>query len=185
MKPGPSSERAVVLAPKGRDAAVAAGLIKEAGYHANVCDDLTASIQKPKRLIYLSSGLHRSGDASLQDLTWERRPWQGQQAYADSKLHDVLLAFAVARRWSDVLSNALEPGWVATKMGGPGAPDNLDQGHRTQVWLAVSNEPGALVTGQYFYHKQLRSVNPVARDGDKQDALIEACARLSGVPFLY
>jgi NAD(P)-dependent dehydrogenase (short-subunit alcohol dehydrogenase family) len=146
---------------------------------------LTALIQRPKRLIYLSSGLHRSGDASLKDLTWERRSWQGQQAYADSKLHDVLLAFAVARRWNDVLSNALEPGWVATKMGGPGAPDNLDEGHRTQVWLAVSNELGALVTGQYFYHKQLRAVNPAARDTDKQDALIEACARFSGTPFLY
>jgi NAD(P)-dependent dehydrogenase (short-subunit alcohol dehydrogenase family) len=146
---------------------------------------LTALIQKPKRLIYLSSGLHRSGDASLKDLTWEQRSWQGQQAYADSKLHDVLLAFAVARRWNDVLSNALEPGWVATKMGGPGAPDNLDQGHRTQVWLAVSNELGALVTGQYFYHKQLRAANPATRDTDKQDALMEACARLSGVSFLY
>src|SRR5438105_12085217 len=70
---------------------------------------LTALIRKPKRLVYLSSGMHQSGDASLIDLTWEQRPWQGQQAYSDSKLHDVLLAFAAARRWPDVLSNALEP----------------------------------------------------------------------------
>src|SRR6266581_4798007 len=89
---------------------------------------LTALIQKPKRLIYLSSGLHQSGDASLNDLTWEQRPWQGQQAYSDTKLHDVLLAFAAARRWPDVLSNALEPGWVATRMGGAEAPDDLDAG---------------------------------------------------------
>src|ERR1700683_2117059 len=102
---------------------------------------LTALIQKPKRLVYLSSGLHQSGDASLKDLAWEHRPWQGQQAYSDSKLHDVLLVFAVARRWPDVLSNALEPGWVATKMGGAGAPDDLDAGHRTQVWLPPPHDP--------------------------------------------
>src|SRR6201747_215214 len=41
MKPGASSERAIILAPIGRDAAVAAALIKEAGYYANVCRDLT------------------------------------------------------------------------------------------------------------------------------------------------
>src|SRR5882724_13070239 len=136
---------------------------------------LTALIQKPKRLVYLSSGLHRSGDGSLKDLAWERRPWQGQQAYSDSKLHDVLLAFAIARRRPDVLSNALEPGWVATKMGGPGAPDNLDEGHRTQVWLATSDDPAATVSGEYFYHLGLRTPNPAAGDISRQEQLLEAC----------
>src|ERR1700683_2415359 len=135
---------------------------------------LTALIQRPKRLVYLSSGLHQSGDASLTDLDWEHRPWRGQQAYSDSKLHDVLLAFAIARLWPDVFSNALEPGWVATKMGGPGAPDDLDAAHRTQVWLAVSNDPAATVTGEYFYHKQLRKPNPASRDAEKQERLLEA-----------
>jgi len=142
---------------------------------------LTALIQRPKRLVYLSSGLHQSGDASLTDLTWERRPWQGQQAYSDTKLHDVLLAFAVARLWPDVFSNALEPGWVATKMGGPGATDDLDAGHRTQVWLAASDDPAATVTGQYFYHMRPRKPRPVTRDTRLQEALLDACKRLSGV----
>ena len=142
---------------------------------------LTALIHTPKRLVYLSSGLHRSGDASLKDLTWEQRPWQGQQAYSDTKLHDVLLAFAIARRWPGVLSNALEPGWVATKMGGPEAPDNLDAAHRTQVWLAVSNAKAAMVTGKYFFHKQLRPSHPATHETQIQDALIDACGRLSGV----
>ena len=142
---------------------------------------LTALIDRPKRLVYLSSGLHQSGDASLKDLTWEQRPWRGQQAYSDTKLHDVLLAFAVARRWPEVFSNALEPGWVATKMGGPGAPDDLDAGRRTQVWLAVSEDPAAKVTGEYFFHQRLRTPHPATRDPQLQERLIEECARLSGV----
>jgi NAD(P)-dependent dehydrogenase (short-subunit alcohol dehydrogenase family) len=142
---------------------------------------LTALIRRPKRLVYLSSGLHQSGDPSLKDLTWEQRAWRGLQAYSDTKFHDVLLAFAIARRWQDVLSNALEPGWVATKMGGPSAPDDLDAGRRTQVWLATSNDPAAMVTSQYFYHMRIRQPHPATCDVGRQEALIEACERLSGV----
>src|SRR5579862_8407471 len=142
---------------------------------------LTALIHKPKRLVYLSSGLHKSGDASLKDLAWEHRPWQGQQAYSDTKLHDILLAFAIARRWPGVLSNALEPGWVPTKMGGAGAPDDLDAGHRTQVWLAVSNDPSAMVTGQYFYHMKPRKPMAATHDTERQELLLEACKKFSGV----
>jgi NAD(P)-dependent dehydrogenase (short-subunit alcohol dehydrogenase family) len=142
---------------------------------------LTALIHRPKRLIYLSSGLHRSGDISLEDLSWERRPWQGAAAYSDTKLHDVLLAFAVARRWPEVLSNALEPGWVPTKMGGPGAPDDLDAAHRTQVWLAVSNDPAARVSGRYFYHLRPHSPHPAVFDVERQEKLLDACYRFSGV----
>lgn len=142
---------------------------------------LTALIQKPKRLVYLSSGLHKSGDANLQDLAWTERRWQGQQAYSDTKLHDVLLAFWVARHWPDVLSNALEPGWVPTKMGGPGAPDDLNEGYRTQAWLATSDDPAATVTGEYFYHMQVRKPNPATRDTERQEKLIDACRGFSGV----
>jgi hypothetical protein len=91
------------------------------------------------------------------------------------------LAFAVARRWPDVFSNALEPGWVATKMGGAGAPDDLDAAHRTQVWLAVSNDPQAAVTGKYFYHMRLREPNPVTHNQKLQDSLVSECERLSGI----
>lgn len=142
---------------------------------------LTALIRRPKRLVYLSSGLHFQGDASLKDLLWKERPWQGQPAYSDSKLHDVLLAFAVARRWPEVFSNALAPGWVATKMGGPGATDDLDQGHRTQVWLAASDDAAAKVSGQYFYHLQARKPNPAAHDVALQEKLLAACRDFSGV----
>ena len=142
---------------------------------------LTALIARPKRLVYLSSGLHRSGDATLEDLAWERRPWQGQQAYSDTKLHDVLLAFAVARCWPGVFSNALEPGWVPTKMGGKGAPDDLDQGHRTQVWLAATKDHAAKVTGEYFYHLRPRKPSPATREVECQEKLLDACKGFSGV----
>ncbi len=144
---------------------------------------LTALIARPKRLVYVSSELHRRGDPSLDDLAWARRPWRGNQAYSDTKLHDVLLAFAVARRWPDVRANALEPGWVATKMSGPRATGDLDQGHRTQVWLAASEDPAASVSGEYFYHRQRRKPHAGTRDPARQDALIAACARYSGVDF--
>ena len=142
---------------------------------------LTALIHTPKRLVYLSSGLHQSGDTSLNDLSWEQRLWRGQQAYSDTKFHDVLIAFAVARRWPNVLSNALDPGWVATKMGGPQAPDDLNAGFQTQVWLATSNDPAAIVTGEYFYHMRPRKPKADTRKVELQDRLLEACKGFSGV----
>jgi NAD(P)-dependent dehydrogenase (short-subunit alcohol dehydrogenase family) len=142
---------------------------------------LTALINPPKRLVYLSSGMHTGGDASLQDPQWEKRRWSGAQAYSDSKLLDVVLAFAVARKWPSVLSNAVEPGWVPTKMGGADAPDDLSLAPVTQAWLAVSDDPTATVTGQYFYHQQHRRVNPAARQTALQDELLAYCAGLTGV----
>jgi len=144
---------------------------------------LTCLITKPKRLVYTSSGLHRSGDASLNDLTWSSRPWSASNAYDDSKLHDVILAFAVARKWPDVLSNAVDPGWTATKMGGLGAPVTIEEGARTQVWLAVSREKEALVSGRYFSHQQLRNAHPAAADPDVQEKYLSECSRLSGIAF--
>jgi hypothetical protein len=46
VRPGASSERALILAPTGRDASVAAALIKEAGYHANICSDLATLLHE-------------------------------------------------------------------------------------------------------------------------------------------
>ncbi len=142
---------------------------------------LTALIRRPKRLVYVSSELHRRGDASLRDLNWAERPWRGNQAYSDTKLHNVLLAFAVARRWPDVRSNALEPGWVATKLGGPRATGDLDAAPRTQVWLAAADDPAAEVTGGYFFHRRFREPSGATRDEARQDRVVDACARLSGV----
>lgn len=142
---------------------------------------LTSMIRMPRRVIYLSSGLHRNGEPSLEDLQWQERRWSGFQAYSDSKLHDTALAFAVARLRPDVFSNAVDPGWVATKMGGPGAPEDLSKGAETQAWLATSDDPAARVSGRYWFHKQARETHPAVRDPAYQDRLLETCARLSGV----
>ncbi|WP_413737155.1 SDR family NAD(P)-dependent oxidoreductase [Sodalis sp. RH21] len=146
---------------------------------------LTALIEKPKRLIYLSSLLHRRTEGVLDDLLWQKRPWDGTQAYSETKFHDVLLAFAMARYWPGIYSNALEPGWVATKMGGPDANDDLDAAYRTQAWLAVSDDPLATGSGGYFYHQRPQKVHPAAHQIELQDALINTCAGLSGINITH
>ncbi|MDQ6880341.1 MAG: SDR family NAD(P)-dependent oxidoreductase [Candidatus Dormibacteraeota bacterium] len=142
---------------------------------------LTALIDGPQRLIYLTSGLHQGGDPDLRDFQWRRRRWSRSQAYANSKLFDVVLAFAVARLLPHVLSNAVDPGWVPTKMGGPSAPDDLEQGVATQVWLAVSDERGAKVTGRYFYHMRTEAAHRAASDVTVQNAFLATCEQLTGV----
>jgi NAD(P)-dependent dehydrogenase (short-subunit alcohol dehydrogenase family) len=142
---------------------------------------LTALMTRPSRLVYLSSGMHSGGELALDDLRWTRRRWSGSQAYSDSKLMDAMLAFAVARLWPDVSSNAVTPGWVATKMGGSGAPDDLDAGADTQAWLAVSDEPAARASGRYLYHREEHAHAPIVGDPDAQDALLDALADAAGV----
>jgi NAD(P)-dependent dehydrogenase (short-subunit alcohol dehydrogenase family) len=141
---------------------------------------LTSLMALPQRLVYLSSGMHRGGEPSTDDLQWSTRRWQGAQAYSDSKLWDTVLAFAVARRHPELRSNAVDPGWVATKMGGPGAPDDFDQGAETQAWLAVSDDPAARATGRLFYHLRAVDASPAASDVDIQDHLLDACQTLTG-----
>lgn len=142
---------------------------------------LTALLKRPSRLVYLSSGMHRSGEASLQDLEWTARPWNAYGAYSDSKLLVTALALAVSRRWPKVASNAVDPGWVPTRMGGVGAPDSLEQGHVTQAWLAASDDPEAQTSGGYWYHQRRREPAAVAADPAFQDAVIEELARITGV----
>ncbi len=142
---------------------------------------LTALIERPDRLIYLSSSMHFGGEASLRDIDWSERAWDTNQAYSDSKLHVTALALAVARRWPKVLSNAVDPGWVPTKMGGPGATDDLEQGHLTQTWLAVSDDPAARTSGGYWHHRKQQKPAAKSLDPAFQDELIAALAKLTRV----
>lgn len=142
---------------------------------------LTALIERPDRLVYLSSSMHRGGSASLQDIDWVERPWDEGQAYSDSKLYLTALALAVARHWPSVRSNAVDPGWVPTKMGGPGAKDDLTMGYQTQAWLAVSDDPAARVSGGYWRHRKQEKPAAAATDPGFQDRLIARLGELTGV----
>jgi NAD(P)-dependent dehydrogenase (short-subunit alcohol dehydrogenase family) len=142
---------------------------------------LTALIDRPDRLIHLSSGLHHTATGSLRDIDWTGRQWNAAKAYAESKLQVTALAFTVARAWPDVLSNVVDPGWVPTKMGGAAATDDLELGYLTQTWLAVSNDAAATVSGGYWYHRQRQEPAPQARDPAFQDELMDRLAALTGV----
>lgn len=142
---------------------------------------LTALVPRPRRLVYLTSGLQAQGDPDLDDLQHERGPWDGMQAYSDSKLWDVVLAFAVARRWPDVVANAVDPGWIRTRMGGDQAPGELSDGAATQVWLATSADPEATASGRYLKDRRVQEAHPAASDERVQEGLLAACERLTGV----
>jgi NAD(P)-dependent dehydrogenase (short-subunit alcohol dehydrogenase family) len=141
---------------------------------------LTALIDRPQRLIYLSSGAHRSGRASLDGVDWSGRT---AGSYSDSKLFVTTLAVTVARRWPDVFSNAVDPGWVPTRMGGRSAPDDLRLGHLTQEWLATSDDPDARTSGGYWYHQRRIEPHPAVHDKRFQDQLLEELARFTATPL--
>jgi NAD(P)-dependent dehydrogenase (short-subunit alcohol dehydrogenase family) len=145
---------------------------------------LTALIHRPARLIFITSGMHRGGDGALRDVDWIERRWNSSQAYSDSKLFVTTLAFAVARCWPDVLSHAVDPGWVPTKMGGPGAPDDFEQGYLTQTWLAVTDDRAATVSGRYWHHRRPQVPAPTVSDIRFQDQLSDRLAELTGVSLL-
>jgi NAD(P)-dependent dehydrogenase (short-subunit alcohol dehydrogenase family) len=141
---------------------------------------LTALIKRPDRLVYLTSGMQSSGTANLDDAQWTRRSWDWMQAYSESKLFDTMLALGVARRWPQVHANAVNPGWVPTRMGGTGAPDDPELGMQTQAWLAAGDDDATAVTGEYLFHQHRQPVPELARRPACQDALFEYCAELSG-----
>jgi len=141
---------------------------------------LTALIPVPRRLIYLTSGMASEGHIVLDDLQRERRPWSATGAYRDSKLCEIAMAQAMARRFPESVVTAVCPGWVKTRMGGAGAPTDVRTGSATQVWLATSDEPAALHSGRYMRHMRELPSPATATDRSIQDGLLEACARLSG-----
>ena len=140
---------------------------------------LTAAMSRPKRLVYLSSGMHRT-EPHLDDILWQTRRWNGSLAYSESKLYVTALSFAVARLWPDVPSNAVDPGWVPTRMGGPARRTISAKAAATQVALATSDDSRlSRLTGQYLHHMAPREPSSVARDVAFQDRLLDLCRELT------
>ncbi|MEU6372502.1 SDR family NAD(P)-dependent oxidoreductase [Streptomyces sp. NPDC046909] len=135
---------------------------------------LTALMDKPARLVHLSSSMHRTGTTDLRELA------TGTASYSDSKLWVTTLALALAARWEGTVSHAVDPGWVPTRMGGAGAPDDLTAGHRTQEWLATHDDVTPR-TGGYWYHRRTQTPHPASRDPEFQARLLQALERRTGI----
>ncbi|MGY0490055.1 SDR family NAD(P)-dependent oxidoreductase [Streptomyces sp. WG-D5] len=136
---------------------------------------LTALMDRPSRLVYLSSSMHRDGSTDLTRLA------AGTATYSDTKLWVTAFALAVASRWAGTAAHAVDPGWVPTRMGGPGAPDDLAEGHRTQTWLAATEEPVTPATGGYWHHRRSQDPHPAARDRRFQEQLVRVLEDRTGV----
>lgn len=154
-------------------------------FHVNVVGPyvLTCLMSMAPRMIYLTSGLEAEGNARLDDLQWTEREWNGMQAYSDSKLYDSMLAFELADRYPRSIVTCVDPGWIKTQLGGEGAWDPVDLGAETQVWLATSDNPVALTSGQYVKRKEVHEPNPQTQDIELRAGLVAQLERLTGHGF--
>lgn len=140
---------------------------------------MTAAMDRPSRLIYLSSSMHRGGHADLAGIDWD----DANRSYSDSKLFVTALMSALARLWPDVSAHAVDPGWVPTKMGGASASDDLGQAHLTQVWLATTPQPPA--TGGYWHHERREETHPAVHDEAFQSELLAALEAYTGTALTH
>ena len=138
----------------------------------------TALLRTPTRHVYVSSSMHRGGRANLDGLDWSGV--RATASYSDSKLFVAALSAAVADRLAPaILANAVDPGWVATKMGGAGAPDDFDLGHLTQERLAT--DTALLESGGYWYHGELQRPLAAVNDFAFQSRLLSALQTATAV----
>lgn len=134
---------------------------------------LTCLVKQPKRLVFLSSGMHQGGDESLKNLK--------SCGYSDSKLHNTMMAFAFAKRFPNVAVSSVDPGWVQTKMGGAGASDDINASVDNYVMLAEGTGEAEGKTGVHWYHSRPRSFKKAAGDEQLQDKLLKELESISGV----
>ncbi|MQS75535.1 SDR family NAD(P)-dependent oxidoreductase [Companilactobacillus halodurans] len=134
---------------------------------------LTALINKPKRMVYTSSGMHQGSSLNLDDL-------ENETSYSSSKLQVILLMKQVAKKWPDVAVNSVDPGWVPTRMGGKFANDDLTMGYTTQIELATA-EKYQKTTGHDFHHLRIASYDKRIDDEKIQTEFIEKLVEMTGI----
>ncbi|MEI8257707.1 MAG: SDR family oxidoreductase [Deltaproteobacteria bacterium] len=123
------------------------------------------------RVVNVSSIAHSRAAMDFSNLQGERQ-FAGYDAYARSKLANVLFTVELARRVASrgITTNALHPGVVGTKLlregFGSNGSESLAEGAATSVFLAISPDVAG-VTGKYF--SQRREAVPSRLAGD--DAL--------------
>jgi retinol dehydrogenase-14 len=138
----------------------------------------------PARIITVSSGMHRGARIEWDNLQGEKN-YTGYDAYARSKLANVLFAFELAARLAgaQVTSNALHPGVINTKLlhaGSQPSAGDLERGARTSVYLATAPEVAG-VTGKYFENSREAAPAPLAQDKRLRQEFWRVSARLVGL----
>ncbi|MBK1697222.1 daunorubicin C-13 ketoreductase [Rhodovibrio salinarum] len=144
---------------------------------------LSVLADRPKRLIFTGSSMHRGHSDVLDDIDWTRHPWSASRAYGESKLLVTALSAGLARYWPEVLCHTVDPGWVPTRMGGRSASDPIEQAHVTQCWLATSGDAAVQESGAYWHHMRRQSADPKVSDSRFQDEVISRFAAMSGIPL--
>ncbi|KAL3459016.1 hypothetical protein BJX64DRAFT_301621 [Aspergillus heterothallicus] len=139
---------------------------------------LTCLLGRPERggrVLFMSSDSHYGGDGSLRNVT-------RSHSYGDSKLHDVMLANAFARRWEGVQVVSMHPGWVRTKMGGSMAPGGEDVPAKVLAeWAVGKGEFANLRSGAFFTTSGEERAHSGAGNVEKQEELLRICKEASGV----
>jgi len=141
------------------------------------------------RVVNLSSIAHSRAAIDLDDIENTRAKFDDYQAYATSKLANVLFTVELARRLKGrgVLVNAVHPGVVSTKLLQTGfdmrGPDSLGKGARTSVMLAISPEY-AHISGSYFIEGRETRMHRLAADAELCARYYELSAARVGVTAL-
>lgn len=138
---------------------------------------LTCLMKRPSsRLLYMSSDSHYGGSESLQNVTQSH-------SYSDSKLHDLMLSNAFARRWGDDIQVvSMHPGWVRTKMGGMSAPGGLEKPVKVlSEWAVGQGKFASLESGSFFTTSGKETAHPGAGNINGQEDLLRVCQEVSGV----
>jgi len=141
-----------------------------------------------------SSSNYSVKSLNIDDYNWEKRRYKMMDAYADSKIHNILFTFLLSEKLkgTGVTANCLHPGYVNTniglnhfflrmlrplvKMGSV----TLEEGAKTTLHLTTSSEMEG-VTGVYYHKMKLREPNKLALDKKAQQELWDLSLKLTGL----